>query len=86
MRCKLPGKIDQACRFLYVIQYYVASGFHVALSYHAGSNRIESDRQIVADCPTFQQNWLSLLIALQSLSSYEKCIKGIHQLSAAKAG
>ena len=64
------------CRFLYVIQFYVANGFYVALDYHAGSGFIETDRKAVSDPRLFKQNWLALLIALQSLKSYESHLKG----------
>ena len=67
---------DCICRFLYVIQYYIGNGFYVAIDYHAGLGQVESDRQTVSNPSVFQANWLALLTAIQSLSTYETQIKG----------
>lgn len=67
---------DVPFRFLYVLQFYIANGFYVVLDYHAGSGHIETDRQVVANCPILQRNWLALLVAIQSLEVYAAHIKG----------
>lgn len=64
-------------RFLFVIQFYIANGFYVAIDYHAGAGGIEADRQIVSNPALFQQNWLALLSAIQSLPTYQTNLKGM---------
>jgi hypothetical protein len=64
------------CRFLYVIQYYIANGFYVAIDFHGGQGQIETDRQIVSNPQIFAQNWLALLTAIQSLPTYQQYLKG----------
>jgi hypothetical protein len=69
-----------ACRFLYVIQFYIANGFYVAIDFHGGQGQIETDRQIVANQTIFAANWLSLLTSIQSLPTYNQYLKGISLL------
>ena len=64
------------CRFLFVIQFYIANGFYVAIDYHAGQGQIETDRQVVSDPALFQENWVGLLRAIQSLPTYADNIRG----------
>lgn len=67
-----------ACRFLFVIQFYIANGFYVAIDFHGGQGQIETDRQIVANPTLFQENWLGLLRALQALPTYQENIRGMY--------
>ena len=64
------------CRFLFVIQFYIANGFYVAIDYHAGQGQIETDRQVVSDPALFEENWVGLLRAIQSLPTYQENIRG----------
>ncbi len=64
------------CRFLYVIQFYIANGFYVAIDFHGGLGEIETDRIIVANQTLFSENWLALLKAIQSLPTYQQYLKG----------
>jgi hypothetical protein len=63
-------------RFLYVIQFYIANGFYVAIDFHGGLGEIETDRIIVANQTLFSENWLALLKAIQSLPTYQQYLKG----------
>ena len=60
---------------LFVIQFYIANGFYVAIDFH-GQGLIEVDSQVVSDTDLFKENWLRLLKIIQSLPTYDEHIRG----------
>ena len=65
------------CSLLFVIQFYIANGFYVAIDFH-GQGLNDVDCQVVSDTDLFIENWLRLLKNIQSLPTYDEHIKGTY--------
>ena len=48
----------------------------MAIDFHGGQGQIETDRQIVSNPALFEQNWVALVAAIQSLPTFQQNIRG----------
>eukprot|EP00882_Tetradesmus_deserticola_P020519 GHRQ01022168.1.p1 GENE.GHRQ01022168.1~~GHRQ01022168.1.p1 ORF type:complete len:446 (+),score=144.07 GHRQ01022168.1:920-2257(+) len=75
-RCNayVPNAGNVLSRYLWVVQYFVASGFYVVLDYHP--HGVDLEPGVLETEQNFASAWLRVWKALTCLPNYEKDIKG----------